>query len=63
MNRIFLLIFGFSVLLMSELNAQNSQSAIPPYKNSELSTDERIDDIRLEAQFEIENGIHLSVSD
>lgn len=63
MNRIFLLIFGFSVLLMSELNAQNSQSVIPPYKNSELSTDERIDDIRLESKFEIENGIHLSVSD
>lgn len=63
MNRIFLLIFGISVFLMSELNAQNSQSVFFPCKNSEHPTDERIDDIRLESRFEIENSIHLSVSD
>ena len=56
MNRIFLLIFGFSVLLMSEIDAQNSQSAIPSYKNSDLSTDERINDLLLRMTIEEKVG-------
>ena len=56
MKRFIFLIFGLSVFLVGDLFAQNSHSAAPPYKNSELSVEERISDLILRMTIEEKVG-------
>ena len=56
MKRFIFLIFGLSVFLVGDLFAQNSHSAAPPYKNSELSVEERISDLILSMTIEEKVG-------